>query len=121
MPLPTTAQIVDIELGGKTRQMYFSFRAWKSLEVNPLRPTEVAEFLQGLDAEKAARWVLAGIQGHQALVRRLAEQDGETPPPAEVWDLDRVLDLLDVNAFGAIVTALGAAPEEKAGTEPGNV
>lgn len=118
--LPSTAQIVDIELGGKTRQMYFSFRAWKSLEVNPLKPAEVTDFLQGLDAEKAARWVLAGIQGHQALVKRLAEQDGETSPPAEVWDLDRVLDLLDVNAFGAIVTALGAAAE-KVEAEPGNV
>jgi hypothetical protein len=121
MPLPTTAQIVDIELGGKTRQMYFSFRAWKSLNVNPLRPAEVAEFLQGLDAEKAARWVLAGIQGYQAVMRRLAEFDCDPPPEQEAWDVDRVLDLLDVNAFGSIVTALGAAAEEKAGPEPGNV
>jgi len=101
--------------------MYFSFRAWKSLEVNPLKVEEVQKYLTDLDAERAARWVMAGIHGHQALVKRLAEQDGETPPPAEVWDLDRVLDLLDVNAFGAIVTALGAAAEGKARTEPGNV
>jgi len=116
--LPTTATIVDITLGGKPEKMYFSFRAWHTLGVNPLKPAEVQAFLEDLDPMKAARWVLAGIGGYQALVKRLAEP-GDAPV-AETWDLDRVLDVLDSEAFGAIVAAIGAASGAKVEAEPGN-
>jgi hypothetical protein len=117
--LPTTATIVDITLGGRPEKMYFSFRAWHSLQVNPLKPADVQEFLNALDPEWAARWVLAGLTGYQALVRRLGEPGDAAA--AEAWDLDRVLDLLDGDAFGAIVAAIGAASGAKAEAEPGNV
>jgi hypothetical protein len=109
--LPTTAQIIDIAIGGREVKLYFSFRAWHTLGVNPMRPAEVAEFVQAIDVGKAADWIGAGIKGHQALLRRLAEQDGEPPPPvcAEVWDQDRIMDLLDVTAFGGIMEAIGRA------------
>ncbi len=111
--LPTTAQIVDITLGGQPERMYFSFRAWHTLGVNPLRLADVRAFLENLDPEKASRWVLAGLEGYRALVKRLAESGDE--PAGEAWDLDRVLDVLDADAFGAIVAAIGAA--SGAGTE----
>jgi hypothetical protein len=123
--LPTTAQIIDITLGGRGVKLYFSFRAWRILGVNPMRPAEVAEFLGAIDVEKAAAWIEAGIKGHQALVRRLAEQDGEQPPPvcSEVWDQDRIMDLIDVTAFGEIVEAIGAVNKTADGIpaeQPGN-
>jgi hypothetical protein len=116
--LPTTAQIVDITLGGKPEKMYFSFRAWHTLGVNPLKPADVQAFLEELDPEKAARWILAGITGYQALVTRLAEPGDALI--VEAWDFDRVLDVLDTEAFGAIVAAIGAASGEKAEADAGN-
>jgi hypothetical protein len=109
--LPTTAQIIDITLGGRKVKLYFSFRAWHTLKVNPMRPAEVAEFLNGINVEQAAAWIAAGIKGYQALAKRLAEQDGEVPPAecSEDWDTDRIMDLIDVTAFGEIVEAIGAA------------
>lgn len=123
--LPTIAKIIDINLGGRNVQMYFSLRAWHTLGVNPMRVSEVIELQQKLDVEKAAALVAAGIKGHQALLKRLAEQDGEPPPPicSEIWDQDRIMDLIDITAFGEILEAIGASQKsaDEAPTEqPGN-
>lgn len=113
--MPTTAPVVEILLGGKARKLYYGFRAWHLLGVNPLRTAEVQAFLADLDIEKAAKWVWAGLCAHEALVRRLAFEDHQEPPPAEEWDLDRVIDLLDAGAFGEILEAIKKASE---GAEP---
>jgi hypothetical protein len=118
--LPTTATIVDITLGGHSEKMYFSFRAWNSLQVNPLKPAEVQKFLEDLNPDKAARWVLAGLEGYQALFNRLRD-DAAEPVKINAWDLDRVLDVLDTQAFGAIVAAIGAASGAPAEPDAGNV
>ena len=117
--LPTTATIVDITLGGKPEKMYFSFRAWHTLQVNPLKPAEVQAFLEDLNPEKAARWILAGLTGYRALFNRLREGDAD-PVKIDAWDLDRVLDMLDAEAFGAIVAAIGAASGAPAEPDEGN-
>jgi hypothetical protein len=49
--LPTTATIIDIVLGGKPEKLYFSFRAWHTLQVNPLKPAEVQDFLKAYGAK----------------------------------------------------------------------
>jgi hypothetical protein len=112
--LPSTENVVSVELGGRSISLYYSFRAWHSIGVNPLRPEEIQGLMSSLDPEKAAAFIAAGIQGHQRLVKRLCEQDGEQPPSFESWDTDRVLDLMDAAAFARIIEAIGdASPKTK--------
>lgn len=117
--LPTTAPIVDLTIGGKARKLYFGFRAWHSIGVNPLRPSEVSAFASNLNPESAAKFILAGLTAYQALARRLAKEDGEEPPAecSESWDMDRVLDMLDIAAFTQLMEAIGKS-EEGAGDAP---
>ena len=116
--LPTTAPIVDIELGGRTRKLYFGFRAWKILGVNPMKPADLQKFLDEIDPQKAAEWIYAGLQGHVALVRALAREDGQPEPEIQEIDLETVLDFLDAETFTSIVAAIsGQNPEPEAQPE----
>lgn len=117
---PSTAPIVEISLGGHARKLYYSFRAWHELGVNPLKPSEMEAFLREIDPMKAARFVWAGIVGHQAHLKRRAELDGETPPAVEEWTADRVLDLLDADVFSQIIDAMNKASGVQSAEPSGN-
>lgn len=97
-PQPTSAPIVEVELGGKKRKILMGFRAYKKLELNPFKNDEIKNFMTGLDIDKAAAFVQAGME-NAALVLQT-----EAAPTIE-----EVIDMLDVYSFNAVMMAINSS------------
>lgn len=113
--MTTTAPIIEIVLAGTPVKLCYTFRAFRELGVNPMKPSTVAEFFGSLDTESAAKWVAAGVSGYNALAKQLGED-----PQQRQWSVDDALDVLDMKAFQQIITAAQAAmvPEEATEEKP---
>lgn len=117
---PTTAPIIEIELGGRSVELCYTFRAFHELKLNPMKQADVEAYFSALTPERAAEWVVAGARGYIRLMAQLARQNGEPAPEGSVddWTTDNVLDVLDTATFGAIVEAIAEANKGTAAGEP---
>lgn len=97
-PEPTTAPVIEIKLGGKKYQVLLGFRAYKKLGLNPFKAREIVEYLNNLDADKAANFLHAGIENAARVLK--VEQS---------ISADEVLDNLDTFTFNAALQAITAA------------
>lgn len=92
---PTAAPVIEVELGGQTRRLRYTFRALKAIErvlpgVNAL--SGLADLFADLSATSAVAWIWAGL---------LHEDPNVTIEQVEEW--------LDFGTFGRIVEQMQAS------------
>lgn len=80
-----------ISLNGESHTLWYGLRAWMSLGVNPLKPSEIQTHSETLDPTGVAKFVQAGMLWRY---RQGEELEGQQPP-----DIDFLIDHLDVPKF----------------------
>jgi len=107
MENPSVVPAVTITLDGEVRVLKLGFRALKELGVNPFKGSAIAEFIDGMDLDKAAQLVRACLLHEYA---KRGSRHGQEPPT-----VDDIVDMLDFELFegtlGKLFQAAGLVGE----------